>query len=1328
MISLFQLLFFCCLQELYTRPPVTKVIDGYTPPHPIKFITPDPSSVPKSETVSIGNLSATTYKPVSPIKQPPPSPTTYHPPAPPIMYNLAPSLPKAAGEFRPITNQPFTYDYGGIANFDLNQTPKPAQRFSSHYNAKNADFLKSASPKRTKGTTTVRPVADVLEGLGIVGQAHSRRRYTINDDYFPSESAPIPVVSSYIPQNLAPKIRPDAYSSFKPLNIGEEIRVKPEVEDYLTRFGIVGGRKRKALKKSEANQLISSEQDVEESEIATAKIPSTKKTNRSAQSGGSELEKLLSNLQELERLNVNPKVLSTTTTKPTSTTTTTTTTTPQPTTTQGLITHGDPMLIEPKKPRRRIDPNLDINFGSTGNQQTEQGSADQLQKLLQNLQELEKLRINPENVLKTVAPAIKSQRVTTQKPALPAVTVALTTAKPQGLANRFSDFFQPQQNLVTKKTNQQNDLEQLQQILQELQAVEKANARTTRPPPVLRNNFQANGGVNDFDQLRKLLSDDRELERLYNQARGKKITTTTTTTTSTTTSTRRPGPTVDDLEQLQKYFAELDRARTTSVTSTTTTSLPTITSSSNIQRPLTPIQDTAQRSINPSLRPKKQSTDNDQLQELINRVQQLERLNSRFEENNSPLITTTEATKQQFAFTSRNVKSPPLQASANDYRIPSNDFAHLQQLYKQVQEVEDSAFGKIEISTAATASKSHSQSSKRTQDFAQRIIDITNDTGSGSSLQEVDPNEFVQLQKLLSKVQELERVKISADGLVQTVTQNPRLKTRGEVTTAASLVTAASVRMTNVQNLNGAQIVYAENEKPKEWESDESQLNLPPYKVTTALPKLSSSLPDPTSSEELRELAFSAPANPKKSPNDKGFEQYKQLLSQLEDSSERNAYRNMQPPMIQKTVTKEPPKFVATRKPQDVPKQNQPSQQQADLEELQKLLNNAQELEKLGVNLPKELSHQIESKLSKPSSLDANFKRLPTTKSTFTNKDPPEVKNYLTKFGILNTETDDAADENLKNEVYSNSPTADSIEVDEKSFVFSLTTAKSLLPKEPKTTTESTVVLPVFSATKIIEAAIKRAATKIGVSTEKPQGFRRRIDDEDNYDTATEADDDLVGEFSQMSYQMAIPEINRRLDANVDVIEDNVELGNDTVKPEEIKTDLKELQRLISNLQELERLNISISSNKLKEADTKYLESFKKSEENDTIKNRRQSVTPSTTTEDAVASTSEVAMTPTRVNLDLNVEEGDSAASSTTTEATTTTEESRNGAIADLEDSFGPETAETPAPPKKKNGFYFLADWNSFLEVGPPGTDEQVVVRFNPKIGDPRLFLPVSVP
>lgn len=72
--------------------------------------------------------------------------------------------------------------------------------------------------------------------------------------------------------------------------------------------------------------------------------------------------------------------------------------------------------------------------------------------------------------------------------------------------------------------------------------------------------------------------------------------------------------------------------------------------------------------------------------------------------------------------------------------------------------------------------------------------------------------------------------------------------------------------------------------------------------------------------------------------------------------------------------------------------------------------------------------------------------------------------------------------------------------------------------------------------------------------------------------------------------------------------------------------------------------------------------------------------------------------------------------------------------LADLEASFGGSseapTATLPPPtvePRKKSGFYFLADWNSFFDIDNQ-KGKRVNLRFQPKVGDPKRFLSVSVP
>ncbi|EDW25904.1 GL14389 [Drosophila persimilis] len=248
------------------------------------------------------------------------------------------------------------------------------------------------------------------------------------------------------------------------------------------------------------------------------------------------------------------------------------------------------------------------------------------------------------------------------------------------------------------------------------------------------------------------------------------------------------------------------------------------------------------------------------------------------------------------------------------------------------------------------------------------------------------------------------------------------------------------------------------------------------------------------------------------------------------------------------------------------------------------------------------------------------------------------------------------------------------------------------------------------------------------------QGFRRRSDDEDAAAEDLDMEDggregvldgDLMAEFSELNYQLAKPEQESQ--------------------PEKRETaNLSELQRLISNLQELQQLNVSLDrvqpqpQAQPQSQDAVYLQSLQDGHSNETFKSRRQSEA-NTTTEKAETTT----QAPTRISLSLGLDDGDmdtgstieSSSSSSSSpspspspsDSNNSTEESRNGSLDDLADSFGPDpVTEDPPPAKKKNGFYFLADWNSFLEVGDG--DDQVVVRLSPKIGDPRLFLPVKIP
>lgn len=78
---------------------------------------------------------------------------------------------------------------------------------------------------------------------------------------------------------------------------------------------------------------------------------------------------------------------------------------------------------------------------------------------------------------------------------------------------------------------------------------------------------------------------------------------------------------------------------------------------------------------------------------------------------------------------------------------------------------------------------------------------------------------------------------------------------------------------------------------------------------------------------------------------------------------------------------------------------------------------------------------------------------------------------------------------------------------------------------------------------------------------------------------------------------------------------------------------------------------------------------------------------------------------------------------------------SEGPSMQDLEESFGgnlhSSDVKQDAPTTPRTGFYFLLDWNSFLELDNMEDGEarrRVSLQFRPKAGDPSRFLSVSVP
>ncbi|XP_065082337.1 uncharacterized protein LOC135704764 [Ochlerotatus camptorhynchus] len=228
-------------------------------------------------------------------------------------------------------------------------------------------------------------------------------------------------------------------------------------------------------------------------------------------------------------------------------------------------------------------------------------------------------------------------------------------------------------------------------------------------------------------------------------------------------------------------------------------------------------------------------------------------------------------------------------------------------------------------------------------------------------------------------------------------------------------------------------------------------------------------------------------------------------------------------------------------------------------------------------------------------------------------------------------------------------------------------------------------------------------------------------------------------------------------------------------KPEKVvNEDYRKLEQLWETIRELEKLNPNITEESLESLNLKNfnlsdsllaqgpnpLESYDYTRSND-IKKRQQPTTEDTptrisldlainsnsSTENSTSNQVEIISTTTgeqpRSTL-LDVDSEAEAPSSTTTATSTTTMESSSSSSSStssssssdgsarftaLEESFGggaDPVAQEPLPAPRRNGFYFLVDWNSFLEVGED--PNKVVINFRPQTGDPSRFLPVNVP
>ncbi|XP_064214860.1 uncharacterized protein LOC103312850 isoform X2 [Tribolium castaneum] len=162
--------------------------------------------------------------------------------------------------------------------------------------------------------------------------------------------------------------------------------------------------------------------------------------------------------------------------------------------------------------------------------------------------------------------------------------------------------------------------------------------------------------------------------------------------------------------------------------------------------------------------------------------------------------------------------------------------------------------------------------------------------------------------------------------------------------------------------------------------------------------------------------------------------------------------------------------------------------------------------------------------------------------------------------------------------------------------------------------------------------------------------------------------------------------------------------------------ELKKLERLIGMIKQLEKMNGTATEEDLKKFDLEGLKELVSSLNGDN----------GTQTLDQKELDS-----PNPNNFDVGLVKNEIKRQESTT-TTTSKPEAETPSLTALEESFGGQTETVTEPPvpettTRKTGFYYLVDWNTFLDIDDT-KGKRVNLRFQPTIGDPKRFLSVSVP
>lgn len=167
--------------------------------------------------------------------------------------------------------------------------------------------------------------------------------------------------------------------------------------------------------------------------------------------------------------------------------------------------------------------------------------------------------------------------------------------------------------------------------------------------------------------------------------------------------------------------------------------------------------------------------------------------------------------------------------------------------------------------------------------------------------------------------------------------------------------------------------------------------------------------------------------------------------------------------------------------------------------------------------------------------------------------------------------------------------------------------------------------------------------------------------------------------------------------------------------------EMEKLEKLLGLVRSLEKLNRTVTEDDLKKVDIENIKEL--------VKDLK--------TEKPLVPLDEQKNSPNPLHYDNGLSKNEVKRQESTTTAkavtSTTTEEPKTPSIKDLEDSFGgqsetvSETVVETTTEAKKTGFYYLVDWNTFLDIDNQ-KGKRVNLRFQPTIGNPKNFLSVKVP